>query len=192
MSSIKNYIIVAACCISFGCAFSAPKTATFLMSHMTPEFVAAAAISFKIMKLIAAYMRQHESTIRIVEKWYIPIMLIVDTTTLITAIYVVDMPEIRYVLSNIILCAGIPMMKLVYKNNICNVLEGTEIVLFQAKIDTFELALSIMASAIYIMVTTSIDMSVQTVMILESVFCAFGHWMMWYANKQMNQMRKNK
>ena len=169
-------------------AFSAPITTTFFYSILTPEFIAAATIAFRLMGVVTSYVKQSDLMIKWLSNNFIKLVILVDLIFLTVAIFGAKYPDVRFIAYNLTCITAIKLLQTVRDNNIVNCLSGTSIVTFKAKCNTIGLLGGLFGGAIAVVTLDMVNIDVTTAMILECGFCTVAHWMQAYANMKAHKL----
>lgn len=186
--TIRMALYLDAFLISTIMGFSMPITTTFFYSVLTPQFIASAAIGFRLMGVITSYIKQSYLMIKWLSNNFIKIVLLVDIIYLLSAIFGAGYPEMRFLIYNITGITAVKLLQAVRTDNIANCLHGTTIVTFKAKTTTIGLIGGIIGSAAAVVILDIIKIDVTVAMVCECLFCSLGHWLQAFANKRVYQL----
>lgn len=183
--TIKAALYLTYFLIYFILGFSVPIITKYIFYHISTSLIASTTILLTVLGIMLSYMKQSEILIKFVSQNFIILMIFIDCAFLILATIGEQYPEIRFVGYNVTGLVGIGLLKVVYKDNICNCLSKTSIITFDAKCNTIGMIGKLLGSTIVIIILEIIKINVTLAMYLEALFCIIGHALQAYANMRI-------
>lgn len=167
--------------------FTVPIIMKFIISNISETLIAATSMLVTILGIIMSYLKQSKILIKFVSSNFIPIMIIMDSAYFILASLGEAHPDIRLVGYNLISVLALGLLKVVRKDNICNCVEGTTIVTFDAKCNTIGLIGKALGGIAVIIALEIVKIDITLAMFMEAGFCMIAHWLQAYTNIRINK-----
>ena len=174
--------------ISLVMGFTSPVIVNFFMSRLTPEYIAACTIIFRLSKVTVSFIKQSIIATHWISQNFIKVMLLTDVAFFSIACVGESYPELRFFVYNMICICGTQLMTAVKNDNVNNCLHDSALTIFKAKCDTWGLLASLFGAALLVVVTNFISPSVTFCMIIECAICAVAHWFQLYANRRIKKL----
>jgi hypothetical protein len=186
--TIRAALYLNAVLIDLVMGFTAPVTVNFFMSHLTPEYIAACTVLFRLTSVVASFIKQSEVAIKYISQKFLKLMIACDISFFIVACIGEANPELRFLAYNMICICGIKLLTVVRKDNINNCLNKSAITTFNASCDTWALIASLIGASMLVVVTKFGTPNVTICMIVECIVCAMAHWCQLYANRRIKKL----
>lgn len=189
--TIKSALYLNEILICLVMGFTSPVIINFFMSHLTPEYIAACTIVFRLTKVVVSLVKQSIIATYWFSQHFIKIMLLSDISFFCISIVGEENPELRYFVYTMICICGIQLLSAVRKDNINNCIHGSALTVFNAKCNTWGLIASLFGAALLLVITKFATPSVTVCMIIECIICAVAHWFQLYANRRIKKLVYN-